>query len=262
MKKTIFCLLCLAYAMACFASDGVLPGRFSVSPDQQVQFALGNLQYQPANKVWRFAESQYDYVGGDANSRINKNYNGWVDLFGWGTGNEPIAIAEDGKAYLHFYDWGQNTIHNSGNTSIAWRTLTGDEWFYLLTQRANAELLRGQATVQNVHGYILLPDNWQKPKNILFTANANNWTTNVYADKQWREMEESGAVFLPAAGFRKITESASVQILGFYWSATDFSDDGKTDEARNIFFGERRIGPRDHEKRFYGLSVRLVTDVR
>ncbi len=255
-------MLCLAYAMTCFAADGVLPGRFSVSPDKQVQFAPGNLQYRASNKVWRFAENQYDYVSGDANSRIDKNYNGWVDLFGWGTGNEPTQIAEDANAYPRFCDWGQNPILNSGNTSIAWRTLTGDEWFYLLTQRANAEQLRSQATVNNVHGYILLPDNWKLPKNILFTANANKWATNVYTYEQWCEIEKSGAVFLPAAGYRSGTVVSVVQTLGFYWSATDNSEKDKIDEARDIFFSERRIGPRDHEKRFYGLSVRLVTEVR
>lgn len=273
MKKTIFCLLCIACAVTAYAAEGVLTGKFSVSADQQVQFSPGNLLYQPHNETWRFAENQFDFVGSNttkgnvvyafdrcSNSKIDKHYDGWIDLFGWGTGNDPVQIAEDGKAYAHFNDWGQNTILNSGYEPVSWRTLTWDEWFYLLIQRANADQLRSQATVNNVHGYILLPDNWQLPKKITFKPNSNDWTTNTYADREWQIMERAGAVFLPAAGFRSVKEVSVVQLFGFYWSSTAFTD--KTDEARDIFFGEKRIGPRDHEKRFYGLSVRLVTDAK
>ena len=90
--------------------DGRLPGLFSVSQDQQVQFSQGNLQYRASTNTWRFAEHQWDYVGsqkssfvgevdgvsiiweniggtvsGSDNSEISPTYNGWIDLFGWGT---------------------------------------------------------------------------------------------------------------------------------------------------------------------------------
>lgn len=38
--------------------DGKLPGLFSISPTQQVQFSQGNLQYQASTNTWRFAENQ------------------------------------------------------------------------------------------------------------------------------------------------------------------------------------------------------------
>ena len=71
-------------------------------------------------------------------------------------------------------------------------------------------------------------------------------------------MEESGAVFLPASGFRSGSELNVIGMFGFYWSSTLYSDN--TADARDIFFSEKRFGPKDHEKRFYGLSVRLVCD--
>ena len=45
-------------------TEGALPGLFSISADQQVRFSKGNLQYNPSGSVWRFAEHQWDFVGG------------------------------------------------------------------------------------------------------------------------------------------------------------------------------------------------------
>ena len=49
--------------------NGVLPGCFTVSArGLQVQFSQGNLQYKASTHTWRFAEHQYDIVGGAAES--------------------------------------------------------------------------------------------------------------------------------------------------------------------------------------------------
>ena len=71
-------------------------GVFSVSADKQVSFSKGNLQYQASTNTWRFAENQTDYIG-NSNSNISATYDGWIDLFGWGTSgfdntsNDPAA---------------------------------------------------------------------------------------------------------------------------------------------------------------------------
>ena len=275
MKKMLSLLLCAAFAMSALASDGPLPGKFSIGEGRQVQFSQGNLQYQPYNSIFRFAEHQYDYVGGQAtvgnvfyafdrcsNTFISPDYDGWIDLFGWGTAEVPFLSSENSGDYWDFVDWGSRTIMNGGFFGQAWRTLNFDEWSYLLVGRPNADQLRGQATVDKVHGYILLPDDWQLPKKLAFTPEPNNWTTNVYSAAQWKQMEKNGAVFLPAAGFRSGREMQVVGLFGFYWSSDLFfnKEGERTDDARDIFFSEKRIGPRDHEKRFYGLSVRLVQD--
>ena len=134
-------------------SDGVLPGSFSVSATRQVHFSQGNLQYKASNNTWRFAEHQYDYVG-NANSKISSTYNDWIDLFGWGTSGwnsgagcyEPWSTS---TSWMDYYpggsnsigltgayagaDWAwYNAIRNGGNTAHWWRTLTHDEWGYLL----------------------------------------------------------------------------------------------------------------------------------
>lgn len=83
------------------APEGAIPALFSVSSTQQVFFSKGNLQYQASTGTWRFAEHQWDIVGGVYNgqeygtvyengvkcdnTQISQNYSGWIDLFGWAT---------------------------------------------------------------------------------------------------------------------------------------------------------------------------------
>ena len=86
------------------APEGSIPSLFSISETQQVFFSKGNLQYQASSNTWRFAEHQWDFVGGTDNywsggeygnvyengvkcdnSLISPTYSGWIDLFGWAT---------------------------------------------------------------------------------------------------------------------------------------------------------------------------------
>ena len=60
------------------------PHTFSTSATSAVEFSNGNVQYHCNKKEWRFAEHQYDFIGAD-NANIAENYDGWIDLFGFGT---------------------------------------------------------------------------------------------------------------------------------------------------------------------------------
>ncbi|MBR1564845.1 MAG: hypothetical protein IJ650_05805 [Paludibacteraceae bacterium] len=233
--------------------EGAISGLFSVNATKQVYFSKGNLQYQASTGTWRFAEHQYDIIGED-NKNISDTYDGWIDLFGWGTGSNPTLSTTSYSDYGTFTNWGINKISNGGNTANQWRTMTSDEWDYLYSGRTNAANLRGQATVNNVHGYIFLPDNWSLPSGLSFTANANNWTTNTYSVADWTIMEQRGAVFLPAAGRRVGTGLSAVGSYGYYWSSTP---DG-TDYAYYLNFYSDYFSPQRSSFRFYGQSVRLV----
>ena len=199
--------------------DGAIAGLFSVSATKQVYFSKGNLQYQASTGTWQFAEHQYDYVG-DGNKNISSSYSGWIDLFCWGTGNNPTLLSESASDYGTFIDWGVNKISNGGNTANMWRTLTEDEWAYLHSGRANAAYKCSKATVNSVHGYIILPDSWSRPTGLSFTTHAKDWTTNTYSVTDWKKMEQNGAVFLPAAGYHRSGTVYYVASRGYYWSAT------------------------------------------
>ena len=143
-----------------FDANGASIAVFSVADGRTVRFSRGNLQYQASTDTWRFAERQYDYIG-NGNSNISSSYNGWIDLFGWGTsgwknsgatayvpwststeygdyfpGGDNVANLTDAYANA---DWGvYNAISNGGNQAGMWRTLTKAEWEYLLYEIGRA----------------------------------------------------------------------------------------------------------------------------
>lgn len=243
-------------------------GLFLASADKQIIFSSGNLQYHPANDEWRFAENQTDYIG-DANRNISADYYGWIDLFGWGTGANPTTTSENEMDYATFIDWGTNQIGSDAPNT--WRTLTSDEWMYIFNERPNAQSLFAFGSVNGVNGIILLPDNWTTPLGVDFVAstsqglywdgvlyhndNGNNFSHNTYTPEQWSEMEQSGAVFLPASGFRD-GAMALVGDHGNYWSST--GDYGTS--AHNIYLSTSIFDPNSMDMRLLGQSVRLVKD--
>ncbi len=239
-------------------------GVFSVSDSKQVTFSKGNLQYHPANDEWRFAPSQLDYIG-EANENISSTYNGWLDLFAWSTtySNFGVSTSEDYYDYVgSFVDWGTNKIGNDAPNT--WRTLSRDEWDYLLNGRPNASSLCGVAQVNGVNGFIFLPDNWTCPSGVTFKSGFhNNEGVKYYAAYQtftvaeWSKLEAVGAVFLPAAGYRYGANVIYVQFYGRYWSATDEYD---IDNAYYLSFFSDEAGMYYYDN-FARLSVRLVKDL-
>ncbi len=210
-------------------TEGVLTnGVFTVAKGKQVYFSQANLQYNASSNVWRFAEHQYDIIGED-NSNISKSYNGWIDLFGWGTsgyknvypyGNKDGYSIEKDIAGTKS-DWGvYNKISNGGNKANLWRTLTCKEWDYLLTERPQSEELYARGYVGSSFGVILLPDNWVQPENLEFLPQAAGWYGNIYTLDEWSQMEANGAVFLPTCGHRIGSTVENVNIFGYYWTST------------------------------------------
>ncbi len=237
-------------------------GTFSVSVDKQVTFSKGNLQYHPANDEWRFAENQTDYIG-DANSNCSSTYNGWLDLFGWSTNasNFGVSTTSNSDYSGSFVDWSTNKIGN--DVPNTWRTLTYDEWEYLLNNRPNASSLKGVAQVNGVNGLILLPDNWTCPASVTFKSGFHSeYSVEAYGQyqtfsaDQWSKLESAGAVFLPAAGDRYGSDVLFVQYRGSYWSATE----NYSKYAYYLYFRSGEAFMYD-DYRDYGLSVRLVKDL-
>ena len=237
---------------------------FSVSSTKQVYFSKGNLQYTQSTNTWSFAENQWDYLG-KANTAIDADVLAdKVDLFGWSTGANKFGVSTStsySDYHGSFFDWGILKIGNDAHNT--WRTLTLDEWNYLLNTRNNARVLKGVAQVNGVNGLILLPDKWTCPSGITFKSGFHrNNDVNYYAAyqtftaEQWSKLESAGAVFLPAAGCRSGSAVSSVQYSGCYWSATE--DD--SDYAYLLGFVSSKAGIAG-TNRFSGQSVRLVKDL-
>lgn len=259
-------------------SEGAIDGVFSVSSTKKVHFSKGNLQYQASTSTWRFAEKQYDYIG-NGNANISPTYYDWIDLFGWGTGNNPTLTSTDYSDYSTFTDWGLNAISNGGNENNLWRTLTKNEWYYILYTRSQATSLWGFGTVNGVNGMILLPDNYELPIGASFTPIVNKvsideygcfnsfnnpdedsyYLHNTYTLEQWGIMESAGAIFLPAAGNRNTGNIDYIGTRGNYWSSSPHADWCSI----AVCFRPDYFHPQNWNdcNLHFGFSVRLVQDV-
>ena len=270
----------------CCRSNGM--HGFSVSADRQVLFAPGNLQYNAGKGshlcadgttqqgVWRFAEHQWDYIG-KANENASATYNGWIDLFGWGTSGwdggakayQPWstntqtqdyieAIPHDMTGEYRYRDWAvYNTIGDDAPET--WRTLTKKELYFLLYYRDNAAELYGMATIHDTVGLVLLPDDFSFSSVLPeFKADKDlNNGTNVYTVEQWKQLEVEGAIFLPCVGRRTgmVYESMPIE---FYWSATQEYEGNGGARCLLISVYGTQIGG---SHLYYGFPVRPVFDI-
>ena len=225
-------------------------GAFSVSSGKKVVFAKGNLQYNPSSNSWRIASNPWDVIG-EANKNISPNYSGWIDLFGWGTGNDPTKASTDDADYSSFTDWGSK--YKSG-----WYTLTKDEWVYVFNKRSTSSGVRyAKAKVNGMNGVVLLPDDWNKSTYGLSNTNNSDasFSSNSISSSIWYgTFSPAGAVFLPAAVWRNGTTVGNVGSNGIYWSS---SPSGSYD-AYCVYFYDSDLRPDFLDYRGYGRGVRLV----
>ena len=250
-------------------------GVFSVSAYKQVAFSHGNLQYTQSTNTWSFAENQWDMIGtdnvrGDSvssnNSKEGTALADKIDLFGWSASKTTAPFGFSTSTdyddyYGSFVDWGVNEIGN--DAPFIWRTLTSDEWEYLLNTRDNASSLKGVAQVNGVSGLVLLPDTWTSLEGVTFKSGFHsNGGVGYYAEyqtftsDQWLILESAGAVFLPASGDRYGSDVSSIQYGGKYWSATKYD---KYEAYGLVFRSDKAY--KSLVNRRNGYSVRLVKEL-
>ena len=282
------------------APEGAINGLFTINANgDKVYFSQGNIQYQASTNTWRFAENQWDYVGsevvmpdcypggtvwGSSNHLISPSYDGWIDLFGWGTSGynhgavcyQPWSTSRNSSDYYAYgnavynlfdmtgqADWGFNPIINGNNTENFWRSLTMDEWAYVFSTRYTSSGMHyAKANVNGANGVILLPDNWNVDTFALSNTDipSASFSSNVIAREEWTNMESAGAVFLPAAGFRDGSEVGYVNVYGVYCTASK----GNDIHAKCITFEEDSFYWQwaNYNGRNVGEAVRLAHDAR
>lgn len=269
MKKIILLILCgVAWSLEGFCETKV--ESFSVSPETKVIFSKGNVQYHPKKNLWRFAPNQYDVIG-KANEKISSAYNGWVDLFGFGTGNKPCLATENYKDYCDVVDWGTNFTADDAQ----WRTLTQKEWRYLLFEREHASQLLGIGKVAGVVGIFIFPDNANiLSSKIEFIPLADQdvirkWTRyslggglilNDYTVKQWDMLETIGAVFLPFAGKRDVKTTEQIGDNGYYWTLDN--DPTTLLRSYSLLISNTKINITQPISKQIGCAVRLVNNIK
>ncbi|MBQ0119629.1 MAG: hypothetical protein KBT13_00705 [Bacteroidales bacterium] len=257
-----------------------------------------------ATPYWKFAEHQFDYLGNNGQGSDSKtadrdlfgwgtsgyhqgydsynvNYQPWAtstsmvdeDYNYYGYGPSTWAFPEGPSGMTpspgiisgSYYDWGVNcAISNGGNQAGKWRTLTMEEWSYLIETRTDGsgKLLYGEGKVGScIPGLIILPDDWKWEGDVeSFEANwkpgETDWP-NVYSYSEWAKMEAAGAVFLPIAGGRTGTSLNFVGADGNYWSSSPCSN---IRHAYYLYFNGGCVKPQHTNDRYFGFSVRLVSE--
>jgi len=265
---------------------GVLRGQFTVNGDgTRVRFSKGNLQYQSSTATWRFAASQFTKIGNvTANATPSSTMSDWMDLFGWGTSGAgvcyPYNYGNDNSKYAYpdeqhdiagtEYDWGMNYISN-GSSARTWRTLTYNEWNYLLNTRTGitagstsntARFVKAQINTDGtaVNGLIIFPDGFNQTSVDGVTSwgtingTGNDYTATVET-AGWTTLESLGCVFLPAGGGRGVSSVGYDGTCGYYWSTTASG----TTNARRLGFSASSQSLNAHS-RYDGYSVRLVCE--
>ena len=288
-----------ALANAVKTSGNVLT-QFSVSSTQKVYFSRANLKYN-TSEGWSFHANQYDECFGvktytssgtpadQSGSTGSVQYGSDVEMdrFSWGF-QYPTTTGEDdwvnGTRNLSWYDGTDWGCALTGEGNDHWRTLTYEEWDYLLnnTSRGDRRFLKARFSVSitrdgvtydtYISGMFIAPDGY------VGKINANSWnktaSTFGLTAAQKDRLFNDGCVFLPAVGYRdgsyykayNCYDSNSNNIEGYYWTATGVTqqpNNAATPQAHAMKFAKSTNGYGANEsypKRDLGMCVRLVWD--
>lgn len=236
-----------------------LSHAFSVSSSQKVKFSPGNLRYNVGSGKWSFSTHQYDCLWAWADD-------GMQDLFCWGqNGNNETTMNSSSSYYTPDQnltcgsggsDWG--SVVSLGDQS--WRTMTFNEWNYLITERAKTNYSFVKAVVNGYYGLVLFPDDWKSSLYEITDQNnvSSNYEANAITRSDWETIfEANGAVFLPAAGRRNSSGVFYGDITnGFYWINSYKSNS----IARCYYWSNTELSTKNMNRN-EGYSVRLVCNV-
>ena len=283
-----------------FNNDVALNGLFSVNEGKQVYFSKGNLQYS-AQGSHQCADGTIRQLGAspktngitwEASVLLKENVVEPLAKAITAVCPQPTRVGLTSSAGARAdtmttetliirtlnhglilrtnsmnYDWGvYNAICNGGNEEGQWRTLTMSEWNYVFNLRRTASDTRfAKATVNDVCGVILLPDDWNNSYYDLANTNEANvdYSCNMIGIAQWAVVESYGAIFLPAGGRRSGLSVESVGDAGAYWSASCFDDmfyNNNGELGVGVLFNHDKLDVNVVIQRYGGRSVRLVRD--
>ena len=281
MKKHLLIIPLLLAFMACTNDSPELPGVFSVSKTKQIQFSPGVLQYRASTDTWRFASSQLEFMK-EGNRNISPTYNGWIDLFGYGTsgydGKMPYQTSTNRSDYAPTgddgitgteYDWGIHCQIENGGPKGSWRLPTNDDWYWILSRRENFLNLATMVYVDTLAGLLVFPDGWENttgiqlqfPDHMLIdTLNHDLSEHNRLTKSQFKRFERMGAIFMPNIGFRQKSYYYYYrQGVSRYWTSNSLYA-GAGPWALGVTSGSALCRPVSVD--YSGHYVRLVKDVQ
>ena len=230
-----------------------LENAFSVSDGKQVYFSKGNLWYgkvgEETEPALHFETNQWESIPifeEESYGRTNHNH---ISHFTW-SDKVADAVGNSNSGSNLFCD--ENHKQSVDGSAKIYYALSKEEWDYLLEKRTMLNN-KNRYSVATNSGVIIESNKYYG----LFLYPDNYGGDIVSSSMTWKEINDAGIVFLPAAGDRNGddvffgTIDPSYHLLsGEYWTSssgysTHFSNDGVRTGTKNSWFG---------------CSLRLVTD--
>lgn len=274
----------MSNAIEVFMGEEINPS-FSVSSEKKVLFSKGNLWYDGLESQFHFEDNQWGY------SLANSYTTNHISYFMWNEDSYAFCFGAGYDYYEHGELFCANDFTVSNDNHEDWRTLTRDEWDYLLGINSNSEILCKTEEYGRLHakdlcafskvtfdadgttvsGLIIMPDGYDYGEKPLTDDRSKEYDENnepneikTTSYKRWQDLEAAGAVFLPAAGciLTGFDEYVSTynESQGCYWSSTPYL--GAFENAGFLVF---TLNPEDRHTDFEswsrGHSIRLVRDV-
>ena len=180
-------------------TSGDVLTQFSVSANKKVYFSKANLTWN-ATDGYHFHDTQFEEEHSGGSSILNFDYTTLpaygdqqqtsltgLDRFTWGHISTQCINSSDWLSNNEIADgadpeWGKQM---TGEGNDQWRTLTADEWNYLLHERSGNRFMtvsvlipctyKGDPAYTNISGLLLFPDNFDySGLGLTQAANANS----------------------------------------------------------------------------------------
>ncbi len=221
--------------------------------DTRVEFSPGNLYYDNILGIWQFYRPQHrlnSIVTVEVSTTWKvTNSDAEIDLFNWSYSDLNSNNATTRESTRKFYDWGNYVGLGKG-----WRTLSIEEWEYLLKGR-NISQKYAECTVDGVWGILIFPDGFAWPS----TEGTPVENATSVSSVEFTILEAAGVVFLPGCGYRNGNYGDKACKEALYQSSTP--NENSDSHAYHVLFtkgGSLSLGALPKS---YAISVRLVRDI-
>lgn len=265
-----------------------LPGAYSVSNTNQVYFSRGNLKFDASSTPkYSFELNQSVYTPTDGTNH-SVSETGYLPFFC----NDQSTAMNPNNPVLHDNNHKGTPIDYASfaiapTTTGAWRTLTRDEWNFLVSRHTQgigsplgtvSHACYAYVKVNGQFGMMMFPDLFEWPTTVptsripgTLNGASSNWNGIEYTTAEWSQLEEAGCIFLIAAGWTDWTPSQQGD-PGFYWSITPV-ENSTTNKDAYVFYFDQNNGSFSNQGTTYnsptanqyasyghGFMVRLVYD--
>ena len=230
------------------STEKLLPGVFSISATEKVQFTKGNLYWDGSD--WKIEDNQMNFP-----STWNTNHIGHFYWASTAAAAKAVSFNSSGLSTAdHFFCDGSDDAHSLTVEGISGLRVLGDgndgEINYLLNKRQNArKLYKFPVEIKDVGNCLVIaPDDY------------TGSILGAYDATSWAEAEAAGLVCLTPAGTRYgSTITVGGGYIGYYWCGTPKADSER--HAYMVSFTNTVNRFPSYSSRNNGFSVRLVRGV-